>query len=266
MLTEELTWLNTHPSKNEKHASSSTSDLMNSYQQKISLLHDEINRLKEDIDDRDKEVTQLRVQCKILKQRSRSVDRHNNGSSSEDNLQQQRTRRGISVESGGNLREQLEASSDEIRLLKNKLLRMEDELNNSVVVRMKIKENFIGEELVLLLFFRKKKVFWRDWMRKISIHNSMKISVYLPKKSVLFLLRRKPIHRLFSHPLERLHLAMKNHTIDPKISHDLHQVLRSSRWSKDFSVSLYRPGWKRLQMVLLTSVLTCVSPGDDDND
>ena len=48
-----------------------------------------------------------------------------------------RSRRGVSVDGGGNLREQLDTSLDEIRLLRNKLLRLEDELNNSVLVNQK---------------------------------------------------------------------------------------------------------------------------------
>jgi chromosome segregation ATPase len=135
---EELTWVNAH-----NHLKNSTntinnqnghdlSDLMNSYQQKISFLHDEISGLKLDIDNRDRDISQLRIQYKILKQRSQSADR--NANSSEDNENNNRLRRGISVDGGGNLREQLDASFDEIRLLKNKLLRLEDELHNSVLV------------------------------------------------------------------------------------------------------------------------------------
>jgi chromosome segregation ATPase len=137
---EELTWLNTKNfhSKNSLNINNTNrdgndlSDLMNSYQQKISSLNDEISNLKQDINDRDKEISQLRIQNKILKQRSQSVDRNSN--SSDDNANNNnRIKRGVSVDSAGNLREQLEASSDEIRLLKNKLLRLEDELNNSVL-------------------------------------------------------------------------------------------------------------------------------------
>jgi hypothetical protein len=141
---EELSWINTN--KKNSHSKSSTnsnghdvSDLMNSYQQKISILNEEIKQLKEDIINRDHETTQLRIQYKILKQRSRSVDRtsnsnNNNYHSNDDGSKDSnRLRRGISVDGGGNLREQLDTSLDEIRLLKNKLLRLEDELNNSVL-------------------------------------------------------------------------------------------------------------------------------------
>ena len=135
ILTEELTWCSNEKSsqsidskskKSSNDTSEPVSDLIHSYQQKIALLQDEIGRLKENLSDREKEISQL-------KQRSRSVDRTIN--TSEDSINNQRFRRGVSVDGGGNLRDQLEASADEIRLLKNKLLRMEDELNNSLLVR-----------------------------------------------------------------------------------------------------------------------------------
>jgi chromosome segregation ATPase len=142
---EELTWLNTKNfhRKNSLNINNNNldgndlSDLMNSYQQKISFLNNEVSNLKQDINDRDKEISQLRTQYNILKQRSRSVDRNSNSSDDNGN----RIKRGVSVDGGGNLREQLEASSDEIRLLKNKLLRLEDELNNSVLE----KETLLGK-------------------------------------------------------------------------------------------------------------------------
>ena len=145
---EELAWMNSniqqrnlHPKSSNHGADNDISDLMNSYQQKFAILNEEINQLKEDVIHRDQELTQLRIQYKILKQRSRSVDRTSNGSSSSHSSNDEggnkennnRTRRGMSVDGGGNLREQLDSSFDEIRLLKNKLLRLEDELNNSVL-------------------------------------------------------------------------------------------------------------------------------------
>jgi len=134
---EELTWLNAKnlTSKNSPNINNTNgnnvSDLMNSYQQKISILNNEVSNLKKDIDDRDKEISQLRIQYKILKQRSSSVDRSSNSSIDSDN--NHRSKRGVSVDGGGNLREQLDSSFDEIRLLKNKLLRLEDELHSSVL-------------------------------------------------------------------------------------------------------------------------------------
>jgi regulator of replication initiation timing len=142
---EELSWTNLNTNKNNSQSKSSTnstgqevSDLMKSYQQKISILNQEITQLKDDIVNRDHETTQLRIQYKILKQRSRSVDRtsnsnNNNHSNDDGGKDSNRFRRGISVDGGGNLREQLDTSLDEIKLLRNKLLRLEDELNNSAL-------------------------------------------------------------------------------------------------------------------------------------
>jgi hypothetical protein len=143
---EELTWLNSNTNKKNLYIKSSTninghgvSDLMNAYQQKISILNDEMDQLKQDITNRDNEISQLRIQYKILKQRSRSADRTSNSNSNihvndDGGKDSNRSRRGVSVDGGGNLREQLDASLDEIRLLKNKLFRLEDESNNSVLV------------------------------------------------------------------------------------------------------------------------------------
>ena len=126
ILMEELSWLN---SKKTNSSEKDFSNVMSSYQEKISSLNNEIYQLKQDVLERDKELSQIRIQYKILKQRSQSVER-----SSDENLNNtNRFKRGISVESGGNLREQLDASNDEIRLLKNKLLRLEDELNSTFV-------------------------------------------------------------------------------------------------------------------------------------
>ncbi len=142
---EELTWINSNANKKNLSKKSSTnfnghdiSDLMNSYQQKISILNEEINHLKDDVIHRDNEITQLHIQYKILKQRSRSVDRTSNSNSNnhlndDGGKDSNRSRRGVSVDGGGNLCEQLDASLDEIRLLKNKLLRLEDELNSTVL-------------------------------------------------------------------------------------------------------------------------------------
>lgn len=131
---EELAWLN---SKKTQSNEKDFSNVMSSYQEKMTSLNDEIYRLKQDVLDRDKELSQIRIQYKILKQRSQSVER-----TSDDNMTNtNRFKRGVSVESGGNLREQLDASNDEIRLLKNKLLRLEDELNSTVLE----KESLLGK-------------------------------------------------------------------------------------------------------------------------
>ncbi|CAF5171161.1 unnamed protein product, partial [Rotaria sp. Silwood1] len=128
ILMEELSWLNTK-NFNPKNSSNSNdnnnnhgndfSDLMQTYQQKISLLNIEISNLKQDINNRDKELSQLRIQYKILKQRSRSADRNSNLSDDENinnnnNNNNNRSKRGVSVDGGENLRGQLDASLDEI--------------------------------------------------------------------------------------------------------------------------------------------------------
>lgn len=162
ILIEEVTWLNaqnemkTNLSKTMKNQPNGDdfSDLMDSYQQKLALLHDEISTLKQELAEKDKDLSQVRLQYKILKQRSRSADRNSN--SSDDSSNSQRSRRGISVDGGGNLREQLDASNDEIRLLKNKLLRMEDELNSSLLVRSIAFPSWYSEQSILSR--RKKKV------------------------------------------------------------------------------------------------------------
>lgn len=139
MLMEEVTCLHAKQAHAEKQEVSDKSnrndiaDLLSSYQQKISTLNDEIYSLKSDVDDRDREISQLRIQYKILKQRSQSVDRNGCSSADNDGTGSSRSKRGVSVDGGGNLREQLDASFDEIRLLKNKLLRLEDELNTSAL-------------------------------------------------------------------------------------------------------------------------------------
>ena len=146
ILLEELTWF--HTEANERHLqgkASSTkspentngneiSDSMSSYQQKISTLNEEILQLKQDVQQRDQEIGQLHLQYGISKQRSRSAEKIAT-SSEEIN----RSRPGVSVNEDGNLCEQLEASTDEIRLLKNKLLRLEDDLNNSALVCVLLK-------------------------------------------------------------------------------------------------------------------------------
>ena len=112
---------------------------MNSYQQKISILNDEINRLQQNVNNRDNEISQLYIQNKILKQRSRSVDKTLNSNSTnqfndDEGKDSNRCKLGVSVDDDQDLREQLDASLGEIHLLKNKLLRLDDELNNSALV------------------------------------------------------------------------------------------------------------------------------------
>jgi hypothetical protein len=107
-------------------------DLLNSYQQKISLFNDEIASLKQTLIKRDKEIDQLRLQLKNLK-RSRSSesseqrlsrinDNGNNGSN------EQKKQRSHSADTSETLARQIDIAHDEIRLLKNKITRLEDDL------------------------------------------------------------------------------------------------------------------------------------------
>jgi hypothetical protein len=217
---EELSWLHT---KNVKPKNSSNvnnnvngndlSDLMNSYQQKISFLNDEISNLKQDVNDRDKDISQLRIQYKILKQRSRSADKNSN--SSDDN-NSNRSKRGVSVDGGGNLREQLDSSFDEIRLLRNKLLRSEDELNNSVLEK---------ETLLAKIDEQSKQGLDQNISKDLKIFTDKigKLDFNVIKKFIYIL-------------IETLTIFIKENKIDEKIVGDLQQLLRSSRWSKQLPV------------------------------
>ncbi|CAF4125188.1 unnamed protein product [Rotaria socialis] len=207
ILMEELTCLNSKKNKrnNQKQYSTDTdghdvSDLMNSYQQKISVLNDEINQLKQDVINRDSDLSQLRIQNKILKQRSRSVDRTTNSNSNDDEdsggKDPNRYRRGVSVDGGGNLREQLDASLDEVRLLKNKILRLEDELNSSA----------LEKETLLVKLDNQSKQGVDD-----TIHEDL---------------------RIFTDKTDNLIASIKDTKVDGKIINDLQQSLRSSRLNK----------------------------------
>ncbi|CAF4323427.1 unnamed protein product [Rotaria sp. Silwood2] len=210
ILMEELSWLNAK-NFNSKNSSNSNdnnnnnnnngndlTDLMHTYQQKISLLNNEISNLKQDINNRDKELSQLRVQYKILKQRSRSADRNSNLSDDENN--NNRSKRGVSVDGGENLREQLDASMDEIRLLKNKLLRSEDELNNATLEK---------ESLLAKI----------DEQSKQGVDDTINKNL-----------------QIFINKIETLTTFIKENKINEKIVNDLQQILRSSRWNKQLTV------------------------------
>ncbi|UJR09930.1 hypothetical protein I4U23_014152 [Adineta vaga] len=204
MLMEEITYLNLKNTNSkspeivmDSHRND-LSDLMTSYQQKISALNDEIYHLKNDVDDRDREISQLRIQHKILKQRSQSVDR-NGYSSIENENNTNRSKRGTSVDAGGNLREQLDASFGEVRLLKNKLLRLEDELNNSVLEK---------ETLLMKLDQQTKQGF--DEIISKDLQN-------------------------FTYKIDALTIFMKENKTDEKIITDIQQLFRSTRWSKEIT-------------------------------
>lgn len=138
-------------------------DLINSYQQKIALLNEEIDIIKHQLINKDKELDQLKIQLKNLK-RSRSSDsgyernrrqltlnnsilngksnsntsidtsgaiiihssNNNNNMPNEPGPRDDKKHRGS--ESSDGLTIQLQMANDEIRLLRNKIARLEDDL------------------------------------------------------------------------------------------------------------------------------------------
>ncbi|CAF1045918.1 unnamed protein product [Rotaria sordida] len=203
ILMEELAWLNTKNfnSKNSSNLNNNNrndlSDLIHTYQQKISQLNNEISNLKHDVNNRDKELSQLRIQYKILNQRSRSADRNSNTSDDENN--NNRSKRGVSVDGGEHLREQLNTSHDEIRLLKNKLLRSEDELNNIILEK---------ESLLAKI----------DEQSKQGVDDTINQNL-----------------QIFINKIETLTTFIKENKINEKIVTDLQHSIRSSRWNKQLT-------------------------------
>ncbi|CAF4850775.1 unnamed protein product, partial [Rotaria sp. Silwood1] len=235
ILMEELSWLNTK-NFNPKNSSNSNdnnnnnhgndfSDLMQTYQQKISLLNIEISNLKQDINNRDKELSQLRIQYKILKQRSRSADRNSNLSDDENinnnnNNNNNRSKRGVSVDGGENLRGQLDASLDEIRLLKNKLLRFEDELNNATLEK---------ESLLAKI----------DEQSKQGVDDTINKNL-----------------QIFMNKIETLTTFIKENKINEKIFNELQQSIRSSRWNKQLTEEQIQTHSKVTNTMQQTSEIT----------
>lgn len=145
-------------------------DLLNSYQQKIAIFNDEITMLKQQIAEKDREINTLKLQLKNLK-RSRSTesssDRNKsrvsnenkedaNASSSEseekklaektaDEILLERNRRSMSVDGSDTLMRQYEIAKDELKLLRNKIARLEDDLIS--VTQVKI--NFLVNKLAI---------------------------------------------------------------------------------------------------------------------
>lgn len=112
-------------------------DLLSSYQQKIALLNDEISLLKQQSASKDKEMDSMRLQLKNLKRsRSRENERIYSSkntssdidSSDEAERRQQRSGSAENSNSETTLSRQVEIGKDEIRLLKNKIMRLEDDL------------------------------------------------------------------------------------------------------------------------------------------
>ena len=130
----------TQQAQNETKQLRELTDLLNSYQQKISLYNNEITILKQGLVNKDKENDQLRLQLKNLK-RSRSsesrmlsseqrLSRASNTDVNEKNAQNvdHRKQRSFSADTSETLARQIDIAHDEIRLLKNKVTRLEDDL------------------------------------------------------------------------------------------------------------------------------------------
>lgn len=128
-------------------------DLLNSYQQKIAIFNDEIGMLKQQIGEKDREINTFKLQLKNLK-RSRSTESNYErnkirtvnenkeessvGSSETENKKMaektadeillERNRRSMSVDGSDTLMRQYEIAKDELKLLRNKIARLEDDL------------------------------------------------------------------------------------------------------------------------------------------
>lgn len=114
---------------------------MNSYQQKIALLNEEIDILKLQLVNKEKEMDQMKIQLKNLK-RSRSTDSgYERGRQSmlNNSLLTNKATSNTSLDMTGSVVQsvetgkedhsgQLQISNDEIKLLKNKIARLEDDL------------------------------------------------------------------------------------------------------------------------------------------
>jgi hypothetical protein len=111
---------------NDRKELREVTELLNSYQNKFVLYNEEINLLKQETNAKDKILEQFKLQLKNLK-RSRSLeptDRQKRNSLAESGRQQ----RSASVDPAQALNRQVDIAYDEIRLLKNKISRLEDDL------------------------------------------------------------------------------------------------------------------------------------------
>jgi len=159
-------------------------DLLNSYQQKISIFNDEIAMLKQQIAEKDREINTLKLQLKNLK-RSRSTesgyDRNRSRTSNEnkeetvnnnnnnntnvapsesddkkaaekaaDDALIERSRRSMSVDGSDTLMRQYEIANDELKLLRNKIARLEDDLLSVTQVKKLTFIAFIKEILAII--------------------------------------------------------------------------------------------------------------------
>ena len=135
---------NTTQSQNVSSQLREVNELMNSYQQKIALLNEEIDILKIQLMNKEKEMEQMKIQLKNLK-RSRSsdsgYDRNRRQLTLNNTVLNGKANSNTSLDTTGtsiivnssNLNSdeqftQVQISNDEIKLLKNKISRLEDDL------------------------------------------------------------------------------------------------------------------------------------------
>ncbi len=125
--------------------------LLDSYQQKVTIYHEEVTMLKQQLSYKDKEMDSMRLQLKNLR-RGRSHDRDfskrvsnnnnnsvENSSGSDESSDSDRKVRSSSVELSDTLTRQAEINSDEVRLLRNKISRLQDDL--AYVSQVGLKKN-----------------------------------------------------------------------------------------------------------------------------
>lgn len=130
---------------------------MNSYQQKIALLNEEIDILKIQLVNKEKEMDQMKIQLKNLK-RSRSTDSgYERGRKSNNYPLGNKATSNTSLETTGSMveptkennSEQIQVANDEIKLLKNKIARLEDDLLfASQVQNLQLDRNFFFNKFI----------------------------------------------------------------------------------------------------------------------
>jgi hypothetical protein len=171
---------NNAQSQNVSKQLGEVTELIHTYQQKIAVLNEELEIVKHQLLAKDKEMDQLKIQLKNLK-RSRSSESNmarrqlnaapeeatgkeidpaldkiasliiNSTSSKytkDDNLELVKTdetalraKRAQSVDSSENSKKQIEMAQDEIKLLRNKIQRLEDDL--ALVTQVRKQKTFI---------------------------------------------------------------------------------------------------------------------------
>ncbi len=112
---------------NDRKELREVTELLNSYQHKFVMYNEEINHLKQENAAKDKILDQVKLQLKNLK-RSRSLESSDRQKRNADNAAAARQQRSASVDPAQALNRQVDIAYDEIRLLKNKISRLEDDL------------------------------------------------------------------------------------------------------------------------------------------